>query len=443
MNPAAESPYNVQVGGLVAVPFGILPPYMGINYSNNSFYYNHIFHKGVGNDHNNLILDLNLLMSNLKKNTRLRLGTDLEIINVGVKIGDRFLTVSLADKVRFGLSLPYDFMGLVINGNMDYMNRGMDHDLKKLDLNLTYYRELAIGSTIIATDKFRIGARVKFLFGLLNINTYVDDLKAYTNPENYVITFISDMKIKASSPIPIDYVANDSVTKFGLNEEIKNITNVGDFLLNFNNFGLGLDLGFTYKLNDDLEFFGSLNDIGFITWSTNPQEFKNNGNFEFSGIKFETDENGKILVDDFIGTLKDSLENTFRFQNNDIRKYTTGLTSTLYLGGKYNIHEKFNVGMVYRGEIYRKSYLQSLTLLGSSDLTNWFSAHVSYSISNNSFTNLGLGISIRAGFLNWFFVSDNIIGTIFPQKAKTLNLRMGCNMVFGYEKPQKVKKARY
>jgi len=62
------------------------------------------------------------------------------------------------------------------------------------------------------------------------------------------------------------------------------------------------------------------------------------------------------------------------------------------------------------------------------------SAHLTYTIAHNYAGHVGFGLSVRAGFMSWYIVTDSFTNMIWPQKAKNINLRMGCNLVFGYKK---------
>jgi hypothetical protein len=78
--------------------------------------------------------------------------------------------------------------------------------------------------------------------------------------------------------------------------------------------------------------------------------------------------------------------------------------------------------------------MQSVTLGVNSNLTNWLSAHLTWSIANGYAGNLGFGLSARTAIFNWYLVTDSFTNMIYPQKAKNINWRMGCNIVFGYKK---------
>lgn len=431
VNPASNSPYKFHIGGIIIPIFGQIPPPMYINYANNSFHYNHIFHKGNGSKSDNLVLDFPLLMDKLQKTTNIRFENQIELLNVGFKIDDKFFTISLTEKIKTGLSIPYDMFGSLYYGNAYYMNKNKPMDFSKFDMNFTHYRELALGASLPVNDKLRLGSRVKFLFGMANVSTKVKELSAKTNPDRYFITLASDMAIYTSLPINFEYKihSNDSIT---LKVDDSSV-DAAKYLVNFNNFGLGLDFGFEYKLDDKIKLFGSLTDLGLIFWNSNPQNFKSKGEFEINGIQISQNESDNKLEGNF-NSILDTLVNKFRFQPKDDSGYTTWLSSSLYLGGEYKLHEKLNLGALYRGEFYRKSYMQSLALFAKSNLTSCFSAHVSYAFANNSFTNLGVGLTLRLGFVNWYIVTDNLPGLIWPQKSKNMNIRMGCNLVFGYKK---------
>jgi outer membrane protein OmpA-like peptidoglycan-associated protein len=65
-------------------------------------------------------------------------------------------------------------------------------------------------------------------------------------------------------------------------------------------------------------------------------------------------------------------------------------------------------------------------------LTRMWHLSASYSIFNRSATNIGLGTSINTwGGTQFYLVTDNILGAIFPQNAKTTNIRIGINLRFG------------
>lgn len=439
VNPSAKIQHKFQIGGLLVPLTGQLPPNIYFNYANNSIHYNHIFHKGVGSKSDSLVLDLPLMMNKLNKTTHFRFDTQLELLNIGIKLDNMYLTIALTERFKYGFSLPYDFFEFAIHGNIPYMREGKSHDLSGFGLNLTHFREFAIGASIKANEKLNLGGRVKFIFGQANFNTDIKKLSIHTDPENYMMTWTSDMKIQTSSPMVYDYIMTSDSINFGINQESLDelmdglpMSLVTGYLFNFKNVGLGFDMGASYEINPEIEVYGSLTDFGFISWNTNPHNFISKGQYDFKGIELnflKEDEDIEKSVDKLV----DTLINTFKF-NLVESGYITWLPSSLYLGAKYKFHEKLHFNALYRGEFYKKSYLQSFTLGASSELTNWLALYLTWSLANGSANNFGFGLNFRAAIFNWYIVTDSFTNMLYPQKMKNLNLRLGCNMSFGYKK---------
>ncbi len=443
VNPSADIPYKFHIGGLLVPIAGQLPPPIYFNYANNSFYWNHIYHKKPNTvaDTANM-LDIPLFMDKLRNTTHMRFDTQIELLNVGIKLENMFLTFALTEKFKYGVSLPYDIFEFTLNGNMPYMLESKPHDFSGFGVNFTHYREFAVGGSMQANDEFTVGGRVKVLFGLANFNTEIKELSLYTDPEDYSMTWTTDMKIHSSLPIYFDYDNSngnlDSITLEPNQASIDAFRANGDaaavsaYMTNLKNIGLGFDLGVSYKLNPEIDLFASVTDFGFISWNTNPQNFVSKGAYDFRGMQLEVVQDGEG-VQESIDKLVDTVFNTFAFDLLET-SYVTWLPSSIYVGGKYKFHNLLHFTALYRGEFYRKTYMQSVTLGVNSNLTDWLSAHLTWSIANNYAGNIGFGLTARAGFFNWYIVTDSFTNMMFPQKMKNLNLRMGCNIVFGYKK---------
>ncbi|MDD2635430.1 MAG: DUF5723 family protein [Bacteroidales bacterium] len=435
INPAIDVQYKFHIGGLFVPIAGQLPPPIYFNYGNNSFYYNHLIHMGKNDKADNLVLDIPLFMDKLKKTTHMRFDTQIELINVGIKLENMFLTVAITEKINYGLSLPYDIFEFTLNGNMPYMQENKPHDFSGFGVNLTHYRELAVGGSMQANDDLTIGGRVKLLFGMGNVNTNFKELSLYTDPDDYSMTFTTDMNVHTSLPFYFDMnmLDMDSVG-MSINESSLNAfeDNPVGYFLNLKNIGLGFDLGVNYKLSPEIDLYASVTDFGFISWNNNPQNFSSKGQYDFHGLEVELWESEEEM-DESLKEFGDSLFNIFKPSLVETG-YITWLPSSIYVGGKYKFHDLLHFTALYRGEFYHKSYMQSLSLGVNSNITDWFSAHLSYSLAHRTANHVGFGFSARLGPVNWYIVTDSFTNMIWPQKATNINLRMGCNIVFGYKK---------
>jgi hypothetical protein len=73
--------------------------------------------------------------------------------------------------------------------------------------------------------------------------------------------------------------------------------------------------------------------------------------------------------------------------------------------------------------------------------TRWLNITGSYSITNGIASNIGLGASANLGPLQFYFVTDNIIGLASPEKAQNINVQAGLNLRFGRTKTEKAAKS--
>ncbi len=436
VNVSENPAHKVQISGLIIPLFGQLPPQLYINYGNNSFNYNHIIHKGADLQQDSLVLDLPLFMKKLNKVTNIRTEMRLDYLDLAIRLkNNSVFSVSVADRFLVGMSLPYDLFEFAINGNRPYMLEGKSHDLSRLSFSASYFHEIGFGFNSPVGNKFMIGGKLKILLGVADFSTNIETLELATDPENYFITATANMQIRKSSNL-IDFMTNDTTS---VSSDLSG-NSLKQALTAMGNIGVGLDLGMSYKVTDKISVSFSATDIGFINWMQESQVASAQGEYTFEGVELGVSkgEDGKInfgpdslrytmehIVDTAVDLFDMSVEN---------KSYMSWLPANIYIGATYQLHEKIGFGVLYRGEFYKKSYMQSVTLSANSNINHWLSLHASWSYMNNTAANVGFGLSARAGFVTWYFVTDDVIGMIFPQKAKTLNIRMGCNLTFGHPK---------
>lgn len=432
MNPSLNIDYDYTIGGLLIPIVGQVPPTMYFNYSNNGFQFDDFIHHGTGELSDSLVLDPENLMDNLRETNHLHFQAHFDLIHFGMKTNnDAYLTINITEKIDFGLSLPEDLFGMVWYGNNHYRKNDEKIDLSGLGFQFLHYREIAGGFTTEIMDNLEVGGRGKILFGMSNVQSDINELSLYTGQEDYMITAVADMQIHSNTPANFNYFHNDDSTGLELDEEAMKNYNPLSYPFNFSNPGFALDIGAKYTFMEDYTAYFSVNDLGFISWNDNPFSLTTDGTFGFRGIEidfFEDEEEFEENMEEF----GDSVLNIFAPTDND-NGYLTWLPTDLYLGGKYHFHEMLDFGALYRMEFYRKDVMSSFTLSANSNVTDWLSGHVSYSMMNNKYNNFGIGFTIRGAFLQYYLVTDNLFGAIFPQSTRNLNIRMGCNLVLGYK----------
>jgi hypothetical protein len=226
-----------------------------------------------------------------------------------------------------------------------------------------------------------------------------------------------------------DYEADSMVF-----ETKENDVNFKQAYFNTKNFGLGFDIGAIYKFNDKIELQASLTDMGYIKWKDNVQTFSVKGDYYWDGYDFQpalTED--EALITEANDSIKHKIISIFEpeLQRNS---YTSFLTPKAYLGGTYRFNDKIRTGLLLRGAFYQKSFHPSVTISGNFRLAKWFEGVASYSMINNSYSNVGLGFAAKAKWFQFFMMTDNVWGFIWPQATRNVNFRMGINLIFGCEK---------
>ena len=123
-----------------------------------------------------------------------------------------------------------------------------------------------------------------------------------TSNTNYDLRLQLDTRVSTSFPSDITYNNNGTIDDVTVRD-----ISTSEYMLNFSNLGFGIDVGFTYQLNEKTNISASLLDLGFISWRKDVNTFASEGNIAYAGTGVGTDfDNPEYLSD-----LRDSLKNMF------------------------------------------------------------------------------------------------------------------------------------
>lgn len=379
--------------------------------SNSSFAWSDIVEKRK----DSLFLSLNSLLNNLNKNNFISNAVTVDILSFGFKLGKRStFSFNVTEKINFRFQYPKDFMQFIIEGNASFGDQTAEFN--GLGINANHYREYGVNfNKTLKNERLTIGLRLKYLYGMENINTETSDLEIYTDPNTYDISTNSEIKINTSG-------LSDSIVK------------VGDYLFGRNNKGYGADFGFKYRLNEKISLNGSVIDLGFIKWNNNVTNYTSQKNqFTYAGIDIDefilndtSSANGRNSFDRVL----DSLEKAFDIEETN-NSYTTSLATQIYFGGKYHLDNSTNIAALAHADFFKGKIKPSLNLSYNKKFKNYFHLSFSYTITNRTFNNFGGGLIFHPGPFQIYVMADNIVGAFKPQNAQYFQLRTGLNLVFG------------
>ena len=206
------------------------------------------------------------------------------------------------------------------------------------------------------------------------------------------------------------------------------------------NSGFGLDLGAFYKLNEKWDISASVIDLGFIKWSTERVDYVSNGEFEFEGIDADLS-NDKPVEDGAFDAVLDSIGEALEFEEVEGGpSYTKALPSRIFLGANYKLNEKHAFGGVYHMKLWNGKAYHDFSVNYQSRLSRGFQYTVSYSVINGTYNNVGLGMQFKAGPMQLYLISDNVLDIIWYENLQSSNMRAGLNITLFDKKDKRHKK---
>lgn len=391
---------------------------------NNGFKWGDLFEL---DSQDSLTLTADNMLSQLNNLNTAFLNFNTDFLSFGFQSGKSYFSFNATPRVSGRFNYPKDFLNLAWKGNGHPDILGNELVFDGFGADFMVYTEFGFGYARKINENLSVGGRLKYLHGSRNIYTPNSTLRFTTATDGYDLTASSNWEVFSSGI--------EQLTDSAYLEDTSPLN-----VLFPGNHGFGIDLGATWKIDDNWQVSASVLDLGFIKWNQNVQNYsQEDANFTFSGLElaFGTAAGGGIdsaYVDSLVTSLTDSLEGTFAIDSSEAG-YNAPTIPRFHIGGNYFINDNMDAGLLFTGEVYKGRFRPSLTASFNARVNYWLSAAISYSFTNSSFTNLGLGFSVNAGPVQLYVVSDNVLAPLMPQSVKTAHVHTGINLTFG--KPSK------
>lgn len=393
--------------GYVAIP---LISGVGMNVNSNFLAVDNFFFERGGEVvtglHNSVSADE--FLGKLPNKNKLAMNMNLNILGAGFYHKGNFWNFGINLRSQSDLTLSKDiFSVLKTLGNGTY-------DLKDTRLSTTNYVEMYVGHSRDILDWVTVGAKVKFLMGMMNASTIVDQMQAVVGREQVIGSLRGTIR---ANGICID------PTKAIVGEEFDGDIISADKLL-FKSFGAAIDLGAEVRLLDNrLRVSGAITDLGFIRWSAKSRVAVDaTGDFYYRGIDLDS------------GDADSDGEGEFLVAKSPDKGYTTRLNCSLNFGAEYNIlDDRIGFGVLSHTEFCQTMNFTELTISANFRPLDWLSATVSHTLCNrNKFGVLGFALNLHYTGVNFFVGADYLgLGMVkyedfsVPRNMKSFNLYMG------------------
>lgn len=365
---------------------------LGVDLGNNYFSVNNLFYKKDGGIytfmHNGVSADE--FLGKLANKGKLSLNINTTILGFGAHSKKLFWSFNLNLRSNTEITLSKDMFAALKSLTNGYYNLGDTH------LSNREYIEAALGFAIPIKEFMTFGFRVKGLVGLADISMKMD--KMYLDVNENIVKAELMGGIQGNVPIlrsnyPIGAIGDDLAIEDLMYE------NPMDGLKGFKNWGLGLDLGFEFRLLDDhLKISVGANDIGFLKWNgNNTVNAEGMASFSYEGFNLTTG-------DAKLG---------YGYEANMVPSkgsYTSRLTASLNAGVEYNILNNYIAfGLLSHTQFCQNFTRTELTASVNFRIGRWLSTSFSHTFLNGNQPGvLGWALNLHPPGFHLFLGADYI-----------------------------------
>ena len=412
LNPGAETNFKSHYGIPVFSNFQL-------TIGNTGFQMGDLF----SNDSRDFNLKFEEVLNKIDSDDYININTVIEVLSAGFRIDDKtYVSFGFYEELDIITYLPKDISELVYYGNEPFLNRPFS--VSEIVMKADILGVLHAGVSRKVDEKLTIGGRVKIYSSSLNVETNNNSGSITTTTNNINISRLTLQNLDAE--IRTSGIADSN--------DVFSNTLLGG------NLGLGFDVGLTYHFSPQLEFTGSIIDIGFIKHSKNIRNFTAKGNYILDGINFEYNSDDPIdywqqLENDFKANVPtEETENAYTswrpMKINAALKYSFGERRNKLCYSKTHKQYYYNSIGFQIHTIMRPLKPQfSFTSFYEKSLSKKIHTKFTHTINDYSSAIFGFATSLQVGKLNIFGVLDNILAVTDVASANNISLNFGFNIV--------------
>ena len=383
-----------------------LPVLSGISlYANNRFSYNDVvIKKGDINE-----INLNKLVSSMGAANSFSFHGTISLAHIGFRAPSG-LGVSLFANERLAANFVYpkEIAEFLFKGNGDMV--GQKIDIGKFGASINYYREYGLGLAYEFDGRLKVGARLKYLQGFVNLSTpHNFNATLKTSNENY--QFEADWQNFQLRTAGISQFSDEAI-----NEE-----DLASYFISNGNSGFAIDLGLEYKLNRYYALALAINDIGYIGWKEHIQTSGlSDSTFVYAGVELQ---GGDII--DSISLVSDKFKVDTTYE-----QYTSFLPANIIGSIVYTPVNGTDVITTLNAKIIQGQINPGFGLGIRQTVSSNVIVSASVTKLPQQFFNVGLGFAAKLGPVQLYMATDKILGYSVPS-MKWAQVQLGMNLVFG------------
>ena len=363
----------------------------------------------------------------LKVANNLGVSLSTDIISFGFYRGKNFWSANVGVRLDVEAGIPRNMFDYLRespdgSGNLSDWN-GKNYRISDLNLGLNAFTEVGVGYARIVNDRLTVGGKFNVLLGVGNLDMNINNIQITSNElyDNY-----GNINYDAKATIDVDASLEANMKGLELTTDQDGVIDGVEMNgFGIGGYGVGIDLGATYRLLDNLTVSAAVTDLGFISWSKgsstvvegdNTQTYNGNNVGEF----LDRVDGGEVIDFDMFGLQKGNVQ----------KKRSTRLPTTLTVGAEYGFWKnRFSVGALSttRWGMYRT--LSELTLSANFRPARAIGLSASYSMLQSAGKTFGAAVKLGPLTIgtDYLFLGKN---------TRSVNVFMGISMGLGKTRPE-------
>lgn len=394
-------------------------------------------------------------MNRLKDKNNLNVNFSTEILSAGWYKGKNFWSFNVGLRADIGANLTKNMFSFLNEMETIEENwRNSAYDISNQQLNINSFAEVGLGLSRQINSRLTVGARVKVLLGVGNMELKLNQVAMsanlptdseianwsnndyWTNLGGGAVAEAERLKSKFDNyhaNLNVNAELKSSFKGLELKEEEgKDYITDFDFdsgKLGIAGYGFGIDLGASYKIMDNLTVSASVLDLGFISWSKSSTKIASAkpDAIDIRGSKYTSsiNVNDPQTIVQAVNSLQNDAQGYMdRVTNGDVLDYDmlqlevndaaesrkSRLASTIVVGAEYGFfNNKLAVGALSTTRFVQPEALTELTFSANYRPKSWFNMAVSYSVIQSAGKSFGLGLKLGPLFLgtDYMFLGKN------------------------------------
>lgn len=373
---------------------------------------------------NRLRLDGRAMINSFQDRNSFRSNGSADLLHLGFEAGLNYVHFNITEHAGFNLDFPRE-ASILIREVYEQNYIGQNIFVEDMRFSLQHYREFGAGFARRLSNRFSVGAKVKYFYGVSTFSTVENSFRVNTD--------IANSENNAMIGGGLSYSAQSA----GLKNYQGGDENTGLFMGGGNS-GFAADLGLNYEVSNFLTLSGAVQNIGgFIRWKENVRNFEQ-PNREISVNLLELPEAfddqlpERTQISDQIESLLDSLMGDDASEND--ASFTTRIPTRINLAAAFNVTNALTFTFLNQN-IFIQDFdnLHFVKVMMQAKLKRTFTAIAAYDLINSQTpgANLGLGFALNIGAFQLYALSEDVLFISNTNDRVTGSLRFGMNLTFG------------